>query len=47
MIYKLIPKRTKEIKTIIDATTKNAAIYYFAALLHLNKKDLLKIYRVD
>jgi len=47
MTYKLMPKTSKDVKTIIDAKNKNAAISYFAALLHLNKKDLLKIYKVN
>tara|TARA_Y100001968_G_C19295412_1_gene686380 strand:+ start:678 stop:821 length:144 start_codon:yes stop_codon:yes gene_type:complete len=47
MIYKLSPKRSKDIKTIIDAKTKKAAICYFAALLHLSKEDLLKIYTIN
>jgi hypothetical protein len=46
MVYKLAPKKCNDIKTIIDAKTKKAAITYFAALLHLSQKDLLKIYKI-
>jgi len=46
MIYKLTPKRSREVKTLIDAETKKAAICYFAALLHLSQKNLLKIYNI-
>ena len=46
MIYKLTPKKSRDVKTLIDAKTKRAAITYFAALLHLNKEDLLKIYKI-
>ena len=46
MVYKLAPKNCDDVKTLIDAKTKKAAICYFAALLHLSKSALLKIYRV-
>lgn len=46
MIYKLSPKNSRDVKTLIDAKTKKAAICYFAALLHLSKEDLLKIYKI-
>ena len=46
MVYKLTPKKSKDVKTLIDASTKKAAICYFSALLHLSKKDLLKIYKI-
>ncbi len=46
MTYKLMPRKCKEVKTIVDAETKKAAILYFAALLHLSSKDLLHIYKI-
>ena len=46
MIYKLKPKKSTDVKTLIEAKTKKAAICYFAALLHLTQKDLLKIYTI-
>jgi chromatin segregation and condensation protein Rec8/ScpA/Scc1 (kleisin family) len=46
MVYKLTPKNSKDVKTLIEANTKKAAIYYFAALLHLSKEDLLNIFMV-
>ena len=46
MVYKLALKNCDDVKTLIDAKTKKAAICYFAALLHLSKSALLKIYRV-
>ena len=46
MTYKLMPRKCKEIKTIVDAETKKAAILYFAALYHLTAKDLLLIYKI-
>ena len=46
VIYKLKPKRSNDIKTLVEARTKKAAIIYFAALMHLNIDDLLKIYTV-
>jgi len=46
MVYKLTPKKSRDVKTLIEAKTKKAAICYFAALLHLTQADLLKIYRI-
>tara|TARA_Y100000590_G_C15743479_1_gene1021140 strand:+ start:1737 stop:1949 length:213 start_codon:yes stop_codon:yes gene_type:complete len=46
VIYKLKPKRSNDVKTLVEARTKKAAIIYFAALMHLNIDDLLKIYTV-
>ena len=46
MVYKLKPKRSDDIKTLVEAKTKKAAIAYFAALLHLKKEDLLKIFLI-
>jgi len=46
MIYKLIPKKSTDIKNLVDAKTKKAAICYFAALLHLSQEDLLRIFVV-
>ena len=46
MIYKLTPKQSQEVKTLIDAETKKAAVCYFAALLQLSQEDLLKIYSI-
>tara|TARA_B100000029_G_C16950034_1_gene732174 strand:+ start:141 stop:284 length:144 start_codon:yes stop_codon:yes gene_type:complete len=46
MIYKIKPKNCNEVKNIVEAETKKAAILYFAALMHLRKKDLLQIYTI-
>ena len=46
MIYKLTPKKSRDVKTLIEAETKKAAILYFAALLHLSVDDLLQIYKI-
>ena len=46
MIYKLTPKKSQDVKTLIEANTKKAAICYFAALLHLKEEDLLKIFSI-
>jgi hypothetical protein len=46
MTYRLMPRKCKEVKTIVDAETKKAAILYFAALYHLTAKDLLLIYKI-
>ena len=46
MVYKLTPKRSRDVKTLIEANTKKAAICYFAALLHLTHEDLMKIYKI-
>ena len=47
MTYKLMAKKCNEVKSIVDAETKKAAILYFAALLHLSAKDLLLIYKIN
>ena len=47
MIYRLLPKKSQDIKNLVEAKTKKAAICYFAALLHLSQKDLLKIYSIQ
>ena len=46
MVYKLTAKNSIDVKTLIEAETKKAAICYFAALLHLTQEDLLKIYMI-
>ena len=46
MIYKLTQKKSRDVKTLIEAETKKAAILYFAAFLHLTSKDLLHIYKI-
>ena len=46
MVYKLRPKKRMDIKTLIEAKTKKAAICYFAALLHLEEADLMKIFTI-
>ena len=46
MIYKLMPKKSQDVKTLIEAKTKKAAICYFATLLHLTKKDLMQIFSI-
>ena len=46
MTYKLMPRKCSEIKSIVEAETKKAAILYFAALLHLSAEDLLLIYNI-
>ena len=46
MIYKLTPKKSRDVKTLIEAETKKAAILYFAALLHLSADDMLQIYKI-
>ena len=47
MTYKLMPRKCREVKSIVDAKTKKAAILYFAALLHLSEEDLLGIYKIS
>ena len=47
MVYKLAPKKSRDVKTLIEAKTKKAAVCYFAALLHLKQEDLLKIYTIQ
>ncbi|MEE2858730.1 MAG: hypothetical protein VX820_03325 [Candidatus Neomarinimicrobiota bacterium] len=46
MIYKLMTKKSSDVKTLVNAQTKKAAICYFAALLHLSQENLLKIFKV-
>jgi len=46
MTYKLMPRKCSEVKSIVEAETKKAAIVYFAALLHLSADDLLQIYKI-
>ena len=46
MTYKLMPRKCKEVKSIVEAETKKAAILYFAALYHLSADDLLDIFRI-
>ena len=47
MIYKLVLKNNHDIKNLVEAKTKKAAICYFAALLHLSQEDLLKIFSIQ
>ena len=46
MTYRLMPRRCKEVKSVIEAETKKAAILYFAALYHLSAENLLEIYKI-
>ena len=46
MTFKLMPKKCPEVKSIVEAETKKAAILYFAALNHLSAEDLLLIYKI-
>ena len=46
MTYKLMPRKCREVKSIVEAETKKAAILYFAALYHLTAEDLLLIYKI-
>tara|TARA_B100000315_G_C14062574_1_gene356925 strand:- start:200 stop:343 length:144 start_codon:yes stop_codon:yes gene_type:complete len=46
MTYKLTPRKCREVKSIVDAETKKAAVLYFAALYHLSAEDLLDIYNI-
>jgi len=46
MIYKLMPKNCKEVKSLVIAETKKAAVLYFASLYHLSSNDLLHIYKI-
>ena len=46
MTYKLMPKSCSEVKSIVEADTKKAAILYFAALLNLSADDMLHIYKI-
>ena len=47
MIYKLHIKKSEETKIQIDADTKDLAIEYFSAMMHLAKQDLLRLYIVN
>ena len=47
MIYILRLRKAQDIKNLIDAETKDSAICYFAALLHMTQEDLLKIYKIS
>ncbi len=47
MIYKLHIKKSKETKIQVDADTKDSAIEYFSAMMHLRKRDLLRLFKVD
>ena len=47
MIYKLALKNTIDVKNLVKADSKKAAICYFAALLHLSEEDLLNIYIIQ
>ena len=47
MIYKLVLKNNQDIKNLVEAKTKKAAICYFAALLHLSQEDLLNIFSIQ
>ena len=46
MTYKLMPIKCSEVKSIVEADTKKAAILYFAALYHLSAEDLLLLYKI-
>ena len=47
MIYKLHIKKSEETKIQIDAASKDSAIEYFSAIMHLRKRDLLRLYKVN
>ena len=47
MTYKLMPRKCEDVKSIVEAETKKAAILYFAALYHLSEEDLLQIYMIS
>ena len=47
MIYKLHIKKSEETKIQVDADTKDSAIEYFSAMMHLQKGDLLRLYKVN
>jgi hypothetical protein len=47
MIYKLHIKKSEETKIQVDADTKDLAIEYFAVMMHLRKRDLLRLYKVN
>ena len=46
MIYKLKIKNSRDVKNLIEAKTKKVAVCYFAAIMQLSQKDLLKIYEI-
>ena len=46
MTYKLMPRKCRDVKSIVEAETKKAAILYFAAFYHLSTEDLLLIYKI-
>jgi len=45
--YKLGIKNCREVKSLVQAKTKKAAISYFAALLQLREEELLAIYTIN
>ena len=47
MIYKLHIKKSKETKIQVDADSRESAIDYFSAIMHLQRRDLLQIYRIN
>lgn len=47
MIYKLHIKKSEETKIQVDADTKELAIEYFSVIMHLRKRDLLRLYKVN
>jgi hypothetical protein len=47
MIYRLHINKSEETKIQVDADTKDSAIEYFSAIMHLRKRDLLRIYKVN
>ena len=47
VIYKLHIKQSEETKILVDADTKDLAIEYFSAMMHLRKQDLLRLYKVN
>jgi hypothetical protein len=47
MIYKLHIKKSEETKIQVDADNKDSAIEYFSAMMHLQKGDLLRLYKVN
>ena len=47
MIYKLHIKKSEETKIQVNAETKDLAIEYFSAIMHLRKRDLLRLYKVN
>ncbi len=47
MIYKLHIKKSEETKIQVNADTIDSAIEYFSAMMHLRKRDLLRLYKVN